>query len=129
MYLATGLGQVWRSTRRPKKVPAPAEISFVTVTWWLEVSFRKDFRAFRQELSKTIRELVTAETDKKLIDSLLLEDKYKPMVTALKEVHGQLLKQKSPKLKDSDPVKIAADIRFNKTDYTDVWTITVTQRY
>jgi hypothetical protein len=129
MYLATGLGQGWRIKRRPKKVPAPAKITYVTVTWRLEVPFRKDFRAFRQELSKTIRELVTAETDKTLIDSFLLEDKYKYMVAALKEVHGQLLKQKSPKLKDSDPVKIDANIRFDKTDYTDVWSITVTQGY
>ena len=129
MYLETGLGQVWRIKRRPKKVPAPAKITYVTVTWRLEVPFRKDFGAFRQELSKTIRPLVTAETDKTSIDSLLLEDKYKFMVAALKEVHGRLLKQKPPKLKDSDPVTVDADIRFNKTDYTDVWSITVTQGY
>ncbi len=85
----------------------------------LEVPFRKDFGAFRQELSKAIRQLVTAETDKKEIDRLLLEAK--SMVADLKEVHGRLLKRKSPKLKESDPVRINADIRFNKTDYTDVY--------
>lgn len=69
---------------------------------------------------------MTAETDKALIDSLLLEAK--SMVAGLKDVHGRLLKRKSPKLKESDPVGINADIQFNKTDYTDVYGIQVIDR-
>ena len=71
MYLATGLGQVFK----PRSRYRPPRAYYVTVHWNLEVPFRKDFRAFRQELSKTIRQLVTAETDKKEIDRLLLEPK------------------------------------------------------
>ena len=122
MYLATGLGQQFKPRSRYK----PPRLYYVTVHWDLEVPFRKDFRAFRQELSKTIRELVTAETDKKEIDSLLLEAK--SMAADLKEVHGRLLKRKSPKLKEEDPVRINAEIRFNKTDYTDVYGVTVDDR-
>jgi hypothetical protein len=114
MYLATGLGQVFK----PRSRYNPPRAYSVTVHWSLEVPFRKDFRAFRQELSKAIRQLVTAEADKKEIDRLLLEAKH--MVTRLKDVHGRLLKRKSPKLKDSDPVGVNADILFNKIDYTDV---------
>ncbi len=119
MYLETDLGQVFKPRSRYK----PPQLYLVTVHWSLEVPFRKDFGAFRQELSKAIRQLVTAETDRKLIDSLLLEAK--SMMVGLKEVHGRLLKRKSPKLKESDPVKIDAEIRFNKTDYTDVYGISV----
>jgi hypothetical protein len=93
------------------------------VHWDLEVPFRKNFGAFRQELSKAIRQLVTAEADKTEIDRLLLKDKH--MEGGLKEVHGRLLKRRPPKLKESDPARITADIRFNKTDYTDVYGISV----
>lgn len=122
MYLETGLGQVYK--RRSKY--APARLLFVTAHWDLEVPFRKDFGAYRQELSKAIRQLVTAETDKALIDSLLLE--VKRMVGGLKEMHDRLLKRKSPKLKESDPVRVNADIQFNKTDYTEVAGIIVFER-
>jgi hypothetical protein len=119
MYLETGLGQVFKPRSRYK----PPQLTLVGVDWSLEVPFRKDFGDFRRELSKAIRQLVTAETDKKMIDSLLLEAKH--MVAALKDVHGRLLKRKSPKLKDSDPVGIDAHIQFYKTDYTDVAGISV----
>jgi hypothetical protein len=122
MYFETGLGQQFKPRSRYK----PPRLYFVTTHWDLEVPFRKDFGAFRQELSKAIRQIVTAETDKTQIDSLLLKAKH--MVVALKEVHGRLLKRKSPKLKESDPVRIDAEIRFNKTDYTDVNGISVFDR-
>lgn len=119
MYLATDLGQVFKPRSRYKQ----PRLYFVTVHWSLEVPFRKDFRAFRQELSKAIRQLVTAEPDKKEVDSLLLEANH--MVAALKDVHGRLLKRKSPKLKEEDPVRIDAQIRYRKTDYTDISGISV----
>jgi hypothetical protein len=123
MYLETGLGQVFKPRSRYKS----PRLYYITVHWDLEVPFRKDFGAFRKELSKVIRQLVTAEADKTLIDSLLLEAK--SMVVALKQVHGRLLKRRSPKLKESDPVGITADIQFNKTDYTDVYGISVFDHY
>ena len=122
MYFETGLGQPFKPRSRYK---AP-RLYYVTVHWDLEVPFRKDFGAFRQELSTAIRQLVTAETDKTSIDSLLLEAK--SMVVALKQIHVRLLKRRSPKLKESDPVRIDADIQFNKIDYTDVAGITVIDR-
>ena len=66
---------------------------------------------------------MTSEADKTEIDRLMLKDKHEE--GRLKEVHGQLLKRRSPKLKESDPVGIIADIRFNKTDYMDVYGISV----
>ena len=114
MYLETGLGQRFKPRSRYRK----PRLDLVSVYWTFEVPFRKDFGAFRQELSKTIRELVTAEADKKEIDRLLLEDKH--MVTGLKDVHGRLLKRKSPRLKEYDPVGIGATIQFTKNDYTNV---------
>lgn len=122
MYLETGLGQVFKPRSRYKR----PQLTLVTVSWSLEVPFRKDFEAFRQELSNAIRQLVTAETDKTEIDRLLL--KAKDMEVELKRMHVRLLKRKSPKLKASDPVGIDASIRFNKTDYTDVYGISVFDR-
>ncbi|MEK6801877.1 MAG: hypothetical protein AABZ34_04320 [Nitrospirota bacterium] len=123
MYLQTDLGDGVFKPRSRYKQP---RLYLVSVHWTFEVPFRKDFEAFRQELSKTIRKLVTAEADKKEIDSLLLEAKH--VVTALKDVHGQLLKRKSPRLKESDPVGINATIYFKKNDYTDVSGISVYDR-
>lgn len=122
MYLETGLGQQFKPRSRYKR----PRLYYVTTHWDLEVPFRKAFGAFRQELSRAIRELVTAEADKTEIDRLLLEAKH--MEGNLKEVHGRLLKRRSPKLKESDPVGINAEIRFNKTDYTDVYGISVYDR-
>lgn len=122
MYLETGLGQVFKPRSRYKR----PRLYYVTVHWDLEVPFRKDFGAFRQELSQTIRQLVTAEADKTEIDRLLLKDKYTE--GRLKDVHNRLLKRRSPKLKESDPVGINADVQFNKTDYTDVYGIHVIDR-
>ena len=119
MYLETGLGQVFKPRSRYQ---TPRAYS-VTVSWSLEVPFRKDFGAFRQELSKAIGQLVTAATDKTESDRIMLKEK--SMEVKLKEIHGRLLKRKSPKLKESDPVGIDAQIQFNKTDYTDVYGISV----
>lgn len=119
MYLQTGFGQPFKPRSRYKR----PQLYFVTEHWSLEVPFRKDFEAFRQELRKAIRQLVTAETDKKEIDRLFLKDKH--LVAALKDVRGRLLKRKPPRLKDSDPVRIDAQIRYLKTDYTDVSGISV----
>ena len=122
MYLETGLGQQFKRRSRYK----PPRLYYVTVHWDLEVPFRKDFGAFRQELSKAIRPLVTAEADKTEIDRRLL--KVKAIEVELREVHARLLKRKSPKLKESDPVRIDADIQFKKTDYTDVAGISLYDR-
>jgi len=54
--------------------------------------------------------------------------KDKHMEGRLKEMHGDLLKRRSPKLEESDPVGINADIQFNKQDYTDVSEISVFDR-
>lgn len=122
MYLETALGQVFKPRSRYKR----PQLILVTVNWNLEVPFRKNFGAFRQELSTAIRQLVTAEADKTEIDRLLLKDKR--MEGSLKEVHVRLLKRRSPRLKESDPVGINADIRFSKQDYTDVYGISVFDR-
>lgn len=122
MYLETGLGQVFK----PRPRYRPARLFFVTVHWDLEVPFRKNFGAFRQELSKAIRQIVKAAADQTESDRLLLKDK--SMEVRLKEMHVRLLKRKSPKLKESDPVNVYADIRFNKLDYTDIYGITVIER-
>lgn len=119
MYVQTGLGEVFKPRSRYK----PPQRYFITVSWGIEVPFRKNFGAFRQELSKAIRALVTAETDKKLIDGLLLLNKNEEV--KLKEQHDSMLKRRSPQLKELDPVRVDVDIRFNKTDYTDVYDILV----
>lgn len=119
MYLETGLGQQFK----PRSRYQPPRLILVTVSWSLEVPFRKDFGAFRQELSKAIGQLVTTSTDKTEIDSLLL--KAKSMEVMLKQVHVQLLKRKSPTLKESDAVRIQAEIRFKKLNYTDIDGISV----
>lgn len=122
MYLQTGLGQVFKPRSRYNR----PRFYFVTMSWGLEVPFRKNLEAFRQELSKAIRQLVTAEADKTEIDRLMLKDRH--MEGRLKEMHGDLLKRRLPKLKESDPVGINADIQFNKQDYTDVSGISVFDR-
>jgi len=124
MYLTTGLRGVFIKPRYK-----PPRLSSVTVRWGLEVPFRKDFGAFHKELSKAIRQLVTAEIDKKFIDRYLSEDMvYIPTLGMLKAMHGQLLKQQSPKLKDSDPIGITAEIGFQKQDYTGVYMVVVSRR-
>jgi len=67
MYLVTGLGQVFKQRSKYK----PAQLTSVTAHWNLDVPFRKNFGAFRQELSPALKQLVTAETDKKSIDQML----------------------------------------------------------
>jgi hypothetical protein len=118
MYLETGLAQAFR----PRSKYKPARLVNVTATWDLEVPFRKDFGAFRQELSKAIGQLVTAPTDKTESARLLLKE------VTLKRLHDQLLKRKSPTLKESDAVGVFAYITFNKDDYTDIHGIRVYAR-
>ncbi len=96
---------------------------YVSANWDLELPFRKDFGAFRQELSKAIGQLVTAATDKTEVAKLL-----KNREVGLKQMHNRLLKRKSPKLKESDAVSVRAQIAFWKSDYTDIWLIDVTER-
>lgn len=50
MYIETGLGQPFKPRSRYKR----PQLILVTVNWDLEVPFKKDFGAFRQELSKAI---------------------------------------------------------------------------
>lgn len=69
---------------------------------------------------------MTAEADKTESDRIML--KVKSMEVRLKEIHVRLLKHKSPKYKESDPVRIDAEIRFNKTDYTDAYGISMYDR-
>ena len=118
-FLETGFGQVFK----PRPEYQKAQLQYVSQYWSLEVPFRKDFGAFRQELSNAIRPLVTAKTDQTEIDRLLLKDKNEEQV--LKELHNRLLKRKSPTLKQSDAVRIYTDISFKKTDYTDIRSVDV----
>lgn len=69
---------------------------------------------------------MTAEADKTLINSLLLLNK--EQTVALKGVHDRLLKRKSLKLKELDPMRIDVDISFSKMDFTDVFGIFVLDR-
>jgi hypothetical protein len=72
MYLfETNLGEVFKPRPKYQK----AQLQSVSQRWSLEIPFRKDFGAFRQELSNAIRPLVTAKTDQTEIDRLLLKDK------------------------------------------------------
>lgn len=121
MYLVTGLGQIFKPRSSKYK---PARLGYVTAHWNLDVPFRKDFKAFRQELSKAIGPLVTAETDKKSIDQML---RAKNREIELKEMHNRLLKRKSPKLKESDAVGVTVNIAYWKPDYTDIWDIDVNE--
>lgn len=120
MYvLETGLGEVFKPRPKYRK----AQLQYVSQRWSLDVPFRKDFEAFRQELSNAIRPLVTAKTDQTEVDRRLLKDKDEEQV--LKALHNQLLKQKSPALKESDAVEINATIKFKKSDYTDIRSVDV----
>jgi hypothetical protein len=120
MYLfETGFGQVFRPRPKYQK----PQLQYVSQYWTLEVPFRKDFGAFRQELSNAIRPLVTANTDQAEIDRLLLKDKNEEQV--LKDLHNQLLKRKSRPLKEADAVKIYTTISFNKADYTAIRSVDV----
>lgn len=121
MYLATGLGQEFKP-----RSPYKPSLENVTVRWGLEIPFRKDFKAFRQELSKAIGwphsgGLVRDETDRKALDVFLQEYVVKPM-------HNRLLKRKSPKLKESDVVKVHVDISFRHEDYTGLSDIAVKEQ-
>jgi hypothetical protein len=119
MYLETGLGQTFKPRYKP------ARVTSVAVRWDLEVPFRKYFGAFRQELSKAIELLVTAEPDKKAIDQML---RAKNREIELKQIHNRLLKRKSPKVKESDAVGVTVTIGFWKADYTDMWGIDVKEQ-
>jgi len=118
MYLVTGLGQPFK----PRSKYKPARLTSVTAHWNLDVPFRKDFQAFRLELSDAIGPLVRAETDKKAIDGML---RAKSREIELKEMHNRLLKRRSPKLKESDAVGVTVEIDYWKADYTDLSDIAV----
>ena len=70
MYLfETGFGQ----TRRPGRRAPKDRHADVSVSWELEVPFRKDFKAFRQEVLTAIRRHVAVNEKTKiapLVDSL-----------------------------------------------------------
>ena len=73
MYLVTGLGQ----TFKPRS-PYKRQLKDVTARWSLEIPFKKDFKAFRQELSRAIGwphsgGLLRDENDKKNLDVYLAE--------------------------------------------------------
>jgi len=121
MYLATGLGQVFKQRSKYK----PAQLTSVTAHWNLDVPFRKDFGAFRQEFSKAIGPLITDETDKKALDQML---RAKVREIELKEMHNRLLKRKSPKLKESDAVGVRVEIDYWKASYTDISDIKVKEQ-
>ena len=121
MYLVTGLGQAFKP-----RSPYKPRLENLTVRWTLEIPFRKDFKAFRKELSSAIGwphagGLLHNETDKKNLDVYLPEYVVKP-------VHNRLLKRKSPKLKESDVVKVHVAITFRNEDYTGLSDITVKEQ-
>jgi hypothetical protein len=120
MYLfEPNLGEVFKPRPKYQK----AQLQSVSQRWRLEIPFRKDFGAFRQELSKAITPLVTAKTDQTEIDRLLLKDKAEERT--LKDLHDQLRKRKSPTLQESDAVSIDANIGFKKIDYTNIDSVDV----
>ena len=121
MYIETGLGTPFK-----QRSPYKPRLENITVRWSLEIPFGKDFKAFRQELSSAIGwphsgGLVRDETDRKSLDVFLPEYVLKPM-------HNRLLKRKSPKLKESDVVKVNVDITFRKEDYTGLSDIAVKEQ-
>ncbi len=121
MYLVTGLGQ----TFKPRS-PYKRQLKDVTARWSLEIPFKKDFKAFRQELSRAIGwphsgGLLRDENDKKNLDVYLAEYVVKP-------VHNRLLKRKSPKRNESDVVKMHVDITFRNEDYTGLSEIAVKEQ-
>lgn len=121
MYLETGLGQPFK-----QRSPYKPDLRNVTAHWTVQIPFRKDFRAFRQELSRAIGwphsgGLLRDETDKKYFDGYLQDD-------LLKAMHNRLLKRKSPKLKADDVVKVNVDITFKNMDYTNLAEIAVKEQ-
>jgi hypothetical protein len=119
MYLVTGLGQPKPPTKRPPKGPAkrpakapveraaqrgdvsPDRLIFVAAAWQLAVPFRENFMAFREEVARTVARHNAKAT-------IRTEDEQK-----LKAQHDEL-KRKSPKLKETDIVRLRADIWFTR---------------
>jgi hypothetical protein len=121
MYIETGLGQPFK-----QRSPYKPRLENITVRWSLEIPFRKDFRAFGQEISSAIGwphsgGLVRDETDRKKVDVFIPEN-------VLKQMHNRLLKRKSPKLKEFDVVKVHVDTTFRNEDYTGLSDIAVKEQ-
>lgn len=121
MYLATGLGQPFK-----QRSPYKPDLRNVTVHWTVQIPFRKDFQAFRQELVRAIGwphsgGLLRDATDKKHFDGYLQDD-------LLKAMHKRLLQRRSPKLKEDAVVNINVDITFSNVDYTGLNEITVKEQ-
>ncbi len=120
MYvLEAGFGEVFKPRPKYRK----AQLQYVRQQWSLDVPFRKDFDAFRRELSNAIRPLVTTKADQVEIDRQLLKDK--AAEKWLRDLHNRLLKRKSPALKESDAVQITVNIDFKKTDYSEIQSVDV----
>lgn len=111
MYLAAGLGQPFK-----QRSPYKPQLRNVTARWILAIPFRKDFKAFYQELSLAIGwphagGLVHEESDKKYFENYMQDD-------LLKAMHKRLLQRRSPKLKEGDVIKVNVDMTFRNEDYT-----------
>jgi hypothetical protein len=121
MYIETGLGQPFKP-----RSPYKPRLEMVTASWSLEIPFRKDRKAFHQELSRAVGwphmgRLVREETDKKRLEVYLHEDD-------LKAMHNRQLKRKFPKLKEGDVVKVNVDITFSNEDYSGLTGIAVKEQ-
>jgi hypothetical protein len=118
MYLVSGLGQPQFSAKRPLKkgkrppkappgrVPPRSEVPadrliFVAAGWQLAVPFRENLVAFREEVARA----VARHNAKATIGT---EDEQK-----LKIQHDEL-KRKSHQLKETDIVRVRADIWFTR---------------
>ena len=120
MYLETGLGDF------KQRSPYKSHLENITVRWSREIPFRNGFKVFRQEINSAIGwphsgGLVRDETDRKKLDVFLPE-------YVLKQMHNRLLKRKSPKLNESDVVKVNVDITLWNNDYTRLSDITVKEQ-
>jgi alkanesulfonate monooxygenase SsuD/methylene tetrahydromethanopterin reductase-like flavin-dependent oxidoreductase (luciferase family) len=118
MYLVSGFGQPQslakrppKKGKRPPKAP-PGRVTpqsdrpvdrliFVAAGWQLAVPFREDFAAFREQFAKAVARHNAKAT-------ITTEDEQK-----LKAQHDEL-KRKSPKLKETDIVRLRADIWFTR---------------
>ena len=113
MYLETGLGQPSKRQRKgpfisqPRVVPTDRLMSAQTAWRWnLNVPFRKDFGAFRQEVGKRIG-LHVIKGRGEQVD----RTNNKHNEQRLKALHDELLKRDSP-VKEGDIVSVSARFAF-----------------
>jgi hypothetical protein len=115
MYIETGLGQ---PRKKGAKLPQKDIPTSVSVQWKLNVPFRKDFEAFRQEVVKAIGKHVAAR-EKTKIDPALNEKYSRQLLTKYHTFYSQ----SALGLRESDIVVVGVVLVFmnlNHTGLTDV---------